>query len=103
MDMYTQNYEQLLDKEILVRYQLPQLETVWIAHDKIGSDDVAHYFTCGDIPYVLVWSDFPNTTFIHEERLAPVLVKGQKDEWLHVKSGELAGHYSLYEDSSSGT
>ena len=79
MDMYTQNYEQLLCKEILVRYQLPQLETVWIAHDKIGPDDVAHYFTRGDISYVLVWSDFPSTTFIHEEGLVPVLAKAQQD------------------------
>lgn len=90
--------EPALEQEVLAKYDLPAGTTWWRSHDTIGLDDVAHYFTHGDSKYVLVWNDFPNETFIHEEGLDPVFVQGGSDEWLHITAGELRGYYSLYRD-----
>lgn len=91
--------EQDLEKTVLSRYDLSPGKISWSSHDKVGPDDMVHYFSIDQQKYALVWNDFPNSTFIHEEGLKPVLVSGGKDEWLHVKDGELIGYYSLYEDS----
>lgn len=92
------NLERELEAEVLTRYDLPAGTTVWHSHDKVGPDDMVHYFSRGTQKYALAWSDHPNATFIHEENLPSVLVRGGKDEWLHVKEGSLKGYYSLYED-----
>lgn len=68
------------------------------SHDAVGPDDMVHYFSRGDQKYALVWSYFPNATFIHAEGLTPVPVFGQNNEWLHASEGELAGYFSLPED-----
>lgn len=91
--------EQQLEAGILSLYTLPPGATIWRSHDKIGPDDAAHYFTRNSQNYVLVYNDFPEATFIHEEQLTPVLVTGGNDEWLHIPSGDLVGYYSLYLDS----
>jgi len=97
-DVYTHDHERALEQEVLAKYDLPHGLTIWRSHDTIGLDDEAHYFSHGTDKYVLVWSDHPNETFIHEEKLPPVYVRGGPDEWLHIESGELTGHYSLYHD-----
>lgn len=91
--------ESQLERDILERYDLPHGPTTWQSHDTIGPDDMAHYFTRGHDHYVLVWDDFPSQTFIHEEHLSPVRIRKGSDEWLHIKSGELQGYYSLYHDT----
>lgn len=90
--------EPLLESDVLARYDLPEGKVSWRSHDMIGLDDVAHYFTLDGSNYVLVWNDFPNETFIHEERLPPVRVRGGSDEWLHIETGDGAGYYTLYKD-----
>lgn len=92
------NLEGELERGVLVKYILPDGLTVWHAHDKVGPDDIVHYFSRSNQKYALVWSDHPNVTFIHEENMKPVPVKGGKNEWLHIEEGELMGYYSLYED-----
>ena len=95
--MSTERIEYYLSR-ILTSYELPDGETKWLSHDKVGPDDMVHYFERSEQKYVLVWSDFPNSTFIHEEGLEPVQVRGGKDEWYHVREGCVAGYYSLYKD-----
>lgn len=92
-------FEQHLETDVLAKYNLPSGQIIWHSHDNVGPDDVVHYFTIGNQKYALVWNEFPNETFIHEEQLTPVLVNGGADEWLHLQTGELAGYYSLYEDN----
>lgn len=100
-DTWTHERERLLEQDVLAKYDLPHGLTVWRSHDTIGLDDEAHYFTHGVDRYVLVWSDHPNETFIHEEKLPPVFTHEGADEWLHIESGEVAGYYSLYRDSKT--
>lgn len=98
IEMAQSDLETELERQVLRQYALPVAPTNWLSHDAVGPDDVVHYFSRGDQKYALVWSDFPNATFIHEEGLTPVPVFGKNDEWLHVPEGELAGYFSLYED-----
>lgn len=91
--------EEQLENMVLDKYALLPGLTTWHAHDTVGPDDIVHYFSRNDTHYALVWNDFPNTTFIHEENLPPVLTKNGKDEWLYIETGDLAGYYSLYQDS----
>lgn len=94
----TSRIEKQLESIVLDKYDLLPGDTVWHAHDRVGPDDMVHYFSRNNERYALVWNDFPNTTFIHEEQLPLVHIKAGNDEWLHIKTGDLAGYYSLYQD-----
>ncbi|MGB4761997.1 MAG: hypothetical protein WBP12_01405 [Candidatus Saccharimonas sp.] len=98
MSEYTPELERLLEDEVLAKYDLPDGSTSWYAHDTVGPDDVVHYFSRNGQKYALVWNDFPNATFIHDEGLPPVHVRTGDNERLHIENGDLAGHYSLYQD-----
>lgn len=100
MGEYTPEIEKQLEEEVLSEYNLPAGLTSWSSHDNVGPDNTVHYFSRNGEQYALVWNDFPNTTFIHEEELPPVFTKNGTDEWLHIKTGSLVGYYSLYVDSS---
>ena len=89
-------FESYLEDHILVKYEGEFGDVSWTAHDQIGPDDMAHYFTCNGHEYILAWSDFPSDSFAHEEG-TPVRTRDGRDQWVHVEGNDIySGYYALY-------
>ncbi len=55
-------------QNVLIQYDISTSNIQWVSHDTIGNDVFAHYFTCDNINYALVFEDFPSEqNFIAEE------------------------------------
>lgn len=89
-------FESYLEDHILTRYEGDFRDVTWTAHDQIGPDDMAHYFTNAGHGYILAWSDFPSDSFAHEEG-KPVNVYGTQSQWLTIPRDDMyGGSYALY-------
>ncbi len=89
-------FESYLEDHILSRYDGVFDDVTWTAHDQIGPDDMAHYFTADGHEYILAWSDFPSDSFAHDEG-RPVHVRGTTSQWLTISGNTIhSGSYALY-------
>jgi hypothetical protein len=52
--------ERFYEASILPRYRIVFSNITWTDHGRIGDGVFAHYFTSGNVRYVLVFEDYPS-------------------------------------------
>lgn len=96
--------EQFYEQQVLPHYGIAVEKVQWISHDKIGLDTFAHYFRYNDIPYTLVFEDFPGEAhFIAEDSDEVVTTKGERTVHFPIPVDgryveNKTGYFSLYRD-----